>query len=94
MPASLTATGGHPWRERGRPLRLERRVEFADYESLREFLDRLAELSEATEIYPNLSFGRTYVNLTLFAEEGAERVEERLQTFALQVDALLAGDGD
>ncbi len=91
MASATIETGGHPWRERGRPLRLERRVEFGDYEPLRAFLDRLAELSEATEVYPNLSFGRTYVNLTLFAEEGAEQVDEHLHAFARQVDALLVG---
>lgn len=91
MSAATAETGGHPWRERGRPLRLERRVEFGDYEPLREFLDRLAELSETTEVYPNLSFGRTYANLTLFAEEGAQQLEERLHAFAREVDALLDG---
>ncbi|MBK1618251.1 pterin-4-alpha-carbinolamine dehydratase [Lamprobacter modestohalophilus] len=91
MTAATSETGGHPWRERGRPLRLERRVEFGDYEPLRDFLDRLAELSEATEVYPNLSFGRTYANLTLFAEEGAQQIEEPLHAFAREVDALLEG---
>ena len=93
MSAGVTETGGHPWRERQRPLRLERRVEFDDYEPLRDFLDRVAELSEATEVYPNLSFGRTYVNLTLFAEDGAEKVEEGLHEFARQVDVLLDNPG-
>lgn len=93
MSAGATETGGHPWRERQRPLRLERRVEFGDYEPLRDFLDGVAELSEATEVYPNLSFGRTYVNLTLFAEEGDDQVAEGLQQFARQVDALLDNPG-
>jgi pterin-4a-carbinolamine dehydratase len=89
MSATTPETGGHPWRERARPQRLERRVEFADYEALREFLDAVADLSESTQVYPNLSFGRTYVNMTLFAEEGAKRVDEQAQAFAVQVDALL-----
>jgi pterin-4a-carbinolamine dehydratase len=91
MSTASGETGGHPWRERGRPLRLERRVEFGDYEPLRDFLDQVAELSEATEVYPNLSFGRTYVNLTLFAEEGAQQIGEHLQAFARAVDELLNG---
>ncbi|MEA3640899.1 MAG: pterin-4-alpha-carbinolamine dehydratase [Lamprobacter sp.] len=98
MSTAGTETGGHPWRERERPLRLERRVEFDNYEPLREFLDRVAELSESTEVYPNLSFGRTYANLTLFAEEaaeaGAQQVDERLRAFAREVDALLGGRAD
>ena len=91
MPESITETGGHPWRERARPLRLERRVEFSDYEALRAFLDEVAALSEARQIYPNLSFGRTYVNFTLFAEEGSDQVGPELDAFARQVDGLLTG---
>jgi pterin-4a-carbinolamine dehydratase len=89
MARSTADTGGHPWRERARPLRLERRIEFDDYESLRDFLDQVATLSETTQLFPNLSFGRTYVNLTLFAEEGTEQIGEELHRFAHQVDALL-----
>lgn len=89
MARSTADTGGHPWRERARPLRLERRIEFGDYEPLRDFLDQVAVLSETTQVFPNLSFGRTYVNFTLFAEEGAEQVGEELHAFARQVDALL-----
>lgn len=92
MPESISAQGGHPWRERVRPLRLERRVEFSDYEALRTFLDEVAALSESSQIYPNLSFGRTYVNFTLFAEEGSDQVGPELDAFARQVDALLKGD--
>lgn len=85
----MSETGGHPWRERTRPLRLERRVEFDDYEALRLFLDRVAALSEETGLYPNLSFGRTYVNFTLFADDDAEQMGEAQRAFARQVDALL-----
>lgn len=91
MADASSEIGGHPWRERTRPLRLERRVEFSDYEALRSFLDEVAALSESTEIYPNLSFGRTYVNFTLFAEEGSAQFGPELEAFARQVDALLQG---
>lgn len=81
-------SGAHGWRRRERPLRLERRLEFADYDGLRDFLDQTAELSEQTGIYPNLSFGRTYVNLTLFAEEGEQALSAEALAFADQVDEL------
>ncbi|NBC46974.1 MAG: pterin-4-alpha-carbinolamine dehydratase [Gammaproteobacteria bacterium] len=87
----MTETGGHPWRERARPLRLERRVEFDEYDALREFLDQVAALSEETGLYPNLSFGRTYVNLTLFADEDGETLGREREDFAQRVDDLLAG---
>lgn len=78
----------HAWRSRERPLRLERRLEFSDYETTRVFLERSEALSEATGIYPNLSFGRTYVNLTLFADEAGGEITPELKRFADQIDAL------
>ena len=54
-----------PWTRRPRPDRLERRIEFDDYEATRVFLERLNELSESSNRFPDISFGRTYVNLTL-----------------------------
>lgn len=81
-------SGAHPWRRRERPLRLERRLEFADYEISRVFLEKSEALSEETAIYPNMSFGRTYVNLTLFAEEGTEEISAELQAFADRIDQM------
>ena len=40
------------WRERVRPVRLEKRYEFPDYATLRDFLDLAAELSEKEDMYP------------------------------------------
>ena len=80
------------WIDRKRPARLERRIEFPDYEATRVFLDQLAELSEQQGIYPDTSFGRTYVNLTLYAEgEGeGEDLGEGVRGFAEAVDRILA----
>ncbi len=84
-------TPPHGWRRRQRPLRLERRLEFQDYDSLRDFLDRVAELSEQTSIYPNQSFGRTYVNLTLFADEDSGEITAAAEEFAARVDRFVDG---
>jgi pterin-4a-carbinolamine dehydratase len=77
------------WTERQRPVRLERRLEFADYEATRDFLDQAASLSERSGIYPDMSFGRTYVNITLHAEDNATEVGEPIRRFAREIDALL-----
>ena len=84
-------TGAFPWRERERPLRLERRLIFSSYESTRIFLEQSEKLSEEMSIYPNMNFGRTYVNLTLFAEEGADQIGGDLRLFADRIDEL-SGD--
>ena len=53
------------WHERKRPVCLERRFEFDSYSATRDFLDRLGDFSEAKQRFPDISFGRTYVNITL-----------------------------
>lgn len=85
----LDSVGGHPWKRRDRPLRLERRLEFADYETLRAFLDQAGDLSEQTGIYPNLSFGRSYVNLTLFADEDSLELSADAERFAREIDGMV-----
>lgn len=90
-PADGPPTRAHGWRQRKRPSRLERRLEFDDYEALRDFLDQVADLSEETGVYPNQSFGRTYVNLTLFAEDDGDEISAAAQAFAERVDACVTG---
>ncbi|MEN8712522.1 MAG: 4a-hydroxytetrahydrobiopterin dehydratase [Arenicellales bacterium] len=76
------------WQERTRPVRLERRYEFQDYNTLRDFLDKAAELSEEVDLYPDMGFGRDYVNITIHLEEGAETISDMQQEFASQLDSL------
>jgi 4a-hydroxytetrahydrobiopterin dehydratase len=77
-----------PWTQRPRPDRLERRIEFDDYESTRTFLERLNSLAEQEGRFPDISFGRTYVNLTLRPED-EQPVGDGEQAFAAAIDALL-----
>lgn len=77
------------WSERNRPHRLERRYEFPDYATLRDFLDRAAELSEKEGLYPDMGFGRDYLNVTIHPEEGKDQLESEQRRFAEQLDALL-----
>ena len=78
-----------PWTPRQRPERLERRIEFPDYESTRVFLERLNQLSESTSRFPDISFGRTYVNLTVRPEDGDAPITEVDHAFAVSIDALI-----
>jgi 4a-hydroxytetrahydrobiopterin dehydratase len=68
MPEDVNAPEG--WERRERPPRLFRRFQFGGYRDTRAFLDRLAALSEETGHYPDLSFGTTYVNVTVHARDG------------------------
>lgn len=77
------------WQERNRPVRLERRYVFADYQTLRDFLDRAAAISEREGLYPDMGFGRDYVNVTIHTEEGKDELSESQRRFASELDALL-----
>jgi pterin-4a-carbinolamine dehydratase len=102
-PSSVTTDGGaaapratkpHGWRRRQRPLRLECRHQFPDYDTLRDFLDRAAELSEATGIHPNLSFGRDYVNMTLLADDAGGALTPEIERFAQRIDDIVTPPED
>jgi len=76
------------WQERTRPVRLERRYEFKDYATLRDFLDKAAELSEEVDLFPDMGFGRDYVNITIHLEDGVETISDSQHEFASQLDSL------
>lgn len=80
------------WQERPRPARLERRYEFETYAALSDFLDSAAGISEREGLYPDISFGRDYVNVTIHADEGSDALEQRQRRFAGLLDALCPTD--
>ena len=78
------------WQERIRPTRLEKRYEFANYANLRDFLDRAAEISEREGLFPDMGFGRDYVNITIYSDENSDALGASQQRLAAQLDDLLA----
>ena len=77
------------WSERNRPPRLERRYQFPDYPALRDFLERAADLSEREGLYPDMGFGRDYVNVTIHADDAGDGLTPGQRAFAERLDALL-----
>lgn len=76
------------WQERQRPARLERRYRFESYGALRDFLERAAEISEREGLYPDIGFGRDYVNMTIHADEDSVSMGERQRRFAELIEAI------
>ncbi|GAC1477353.1 MAG: hypothetical protein NVS1B12_12440 [Acidimicrobiales bacterium] len=64
-----------------------RRFEFADYSETRTFLDRLASASKETGLYPDLSFTRTHVTVTVYGSGGAA-VDAEARKFAARAEAI------
>lgn len=63
------------------------RYEFESYQQTREFLDRLAELSESCGFYPNVDFGRTYVRVSIEADDQL-RLLEGGSSFIAEMESL------
>ncbi len=77
------------WSQRQRPPRLECRIGFTDYPQVRHFLEQLESLCEKHQRYPDLSFGRNYVNLTIYPEQENGDVGHKEEGFAQAIDQLL-----
>ncbi|OIQ92975.1 pterin 4 alpha carbinolamine dehydratase [mine drainage metagenome] len=72
-----------------RQLTLNWRFDFGSYAETRHFLDQVADLSKREDCYPNMSFGKTYVNISIDAEDQAA-LSERNSSFTGEMEALAA----
>jgi len=77
------------WNERKRPICLEKRFEFESYDLTRDFLDKLGEHSESIQRFPDISFGRTYVNITIRPMKEDSELDDVDRAFAQEIDALM-----
>lgn len=55
------------WKERQKPGSLEAKFTFPDYASLRVFLDQVADAAEVQGVQPNISFGKDYASVLIYA---------------------------
>ena len=78
------------WRQKNRPECLEKRFEFESYGKTRDFLDALGNFCEEVNRFPDISFGKTYANITIRPLDNDEK--EEISTvdheFASQIDFL------
>ena len=63
------------------------RFEFGDYAQTRCFLDEMAVLSKRLGFYPDMSFGKTYVNVTI-DEVGRAVLGENMTGFITEMEAF------
>ena len=79
------------WRHKKRPECLEKRFEFQSYEKNRDFLDALGDFCEEVNRFPDISFGKTYVNITIRPSENnkKEEISQVDHEFANQIDLLI-----
>lgn len=63
------------------------RFNFGSYGQTRQFLDQLADLSKREEYYPDVSFGKTYVNISIDSS-GQTALLESYSSFILDMQEL------
>ena len=56
------------WNKRESPLRIEKRFEFDEYSKISTFMEKIEKLCKEKDIYPNISFGKNFVSLSVFLE--------------------------
>lgn len=70
------------------PSPLNWRFDFNSYGEMRRFLDQLANLSKRENFYPNVSFGKTYANISIDAE-GQTALGARAAAFIAEMKGFL-----
>ena len=78
------------WTKQDLPPMLSQRFEFENYAETRSFLDGVAKLAEEVGLYPSLSFGKTYVSVTIDAD--GKKISPECIGLAQKIDSLVAGD--
>jgi len=67
------------WNERESPLRIEKRFEFDQYSKISKFMGEIEKLCKEKDIYPNISFGKNFVSLSIFLDN--KEISEKEKTF-------------
>ena len=79
------------WLRQDLPPMLSRRFEFSNYAETRRFLDGVAKVAEEAKLFPNLSFGKTYVSVTIDAD--GHKLGPEPVALAQKIDALTVSVG-
>ena len=72
------------WNQRESPLRVEKRFEFEEYSRISKFMKMVDELCKLKNIYPNISFGKNFVGITIFLD--SEKLSKIEKDFSNQID--------
>jgi len=78
------------WNERESPLRIEKRFEFEKYSKISKFMEKIEKLCKEKDIYPNISFGKNFVSLSIFLDN--KEKPEREKDFSKDIDKFYLED--
>ena len=78
------------WNQRESPLRVEKRFEFEGYSKISKFMKMVDELCKEKNIFPNISFGKNFVSITIFLS--SEKLTKIEKDFSNQIDSFYLED--
>ena len=74
------------WNQRESPPRVEKRFEFEEYSRISKFMKMVDELCKEKKIFPNISFGKNFVSITIFL--GSKNLSKIEKDFSDQIDSF------
>ena len=78
------------WKERESPLRIEKRFEFEEYFKISKFMGQIEKLCKERDIYPNISFGKNFVSISIFLDK--KEISDKEKNFSLEIDKFYSED--
>ena len=78
------------WNKRESPLRIEKRFEFEEYSKISKFIGEIEKLCKEKNIYPNISFGKNFVSLSIFLN--TQEISNEEEDFSKDIDKFYLED--
>tara|TARA_B100002051_G_scaffold244441_1_gene251053 strand:+ start:167 stop:406 length:240 start_codon:yes stop_codon:yes gene_type:complete len=78
------------WNKRESPLRIEKRFEFEKYSKISKFMEKIEKLCKEKDIYPNISFGKNFVSLSIFLD--TKEISSKEKDFSQDIDIFYLED--
>ena len=78
------------WNERESPWRIEKRFEFEQYSKISKFMGKIEKLCKEKNIYPNISFGRNFVSVSIFLD--SKEISMKEKDFSNDIDKFYFED--
>ena len=78
------------WKKRESPLRIEKRFEFDQYSKISKFMEKIEKLCKEKDVYPNISFGKNFVSISMFLD--SEEISETEKNFSKDIDKFYLED--
>ena len=78
------------WKERESPFRIEKRFEFDQYSKISKFMEKIEQLCKERDTYPNISFGKNFVSLSIFLEN--KKISDKEKDFSTDIDKFYLED--